>query len=182
MQSRQAELAERALRYDGVSIISPAQVARHLLMGVPPAMLRLVEHDADTERFNEEADEPLALAGPEPVKLKFGWKLSAEYAHLNIEEYFISRGVDHILKAGYTADQQVEAMQRISNELTQVHQRGMVEFVRTVIYVLDTFRQHNVLWGVGRGSSCASYLLFLAGLHVVDCIKYDVPMAEFFHD
>jgi DNA polymerase III alpha subunit len=33
---------------------------------------------------------------------------------------------------------------------------------------------------VGRGSSVASYVLFLIGVHKIDPIKYELPIEEFF--
>jgi len=48
-----------------------------------------------------------------------------------------------------------------------------------LIYVLDVMREKKVIWGVGRGSSCSSYLLYLLGLHEVDPVKYDVEFTDF---
>jgi DNA polymerase III alpha subunit len=36
-----------------------------------------------------------------------------------------------------------------------------------------------VLWGVGRGSSVASYCLYILGVHKVDSIKYELDIHEF---
>jgi DNA polymerase III alpha subunit len=46
-------------------------------------------------------------------------------------------------------------------------------------YLVDTMRKHNIVWGVGRGSSVASYCLYLLGIHRVDSIKYDLDIHEF---
>ncbi len=51
---------------------------------------------------------------------------------------------------------------------------------KTLLYIIDTFKSQNVFWGVGRGSSCASYILYLIDLHLVDSVLYDIPMEEFF--
>jgi DNA polymerase III alpha subunit len=40
-------------------------------------------------------------------------------------------------------------------------------------------REHGVVWGVGRGSSVASYVLFLIGIHKIDSLYYDLPIDEF---
>lgn len=182
MKKLETALLDRRLRYDGVSIIPPERVARLLLSGTAPSQLRLTHHDADTLLFNEQVEDELRVETAEPVKLGFDWRLPASYQQLDIEEHFISLGAEKILNSSYTEQQQLVAMNRISEELAEVQRRGMVELIRTVIYVLDVFREKKVIWGVGRGSSCASYLLFLAGLHAVDCVKYDVPLTEFFHD
>jgi DNA polymerase III alpha subunit len=47
-------------------------------------------------------------------------------------------------------------------------------------YVVDTLRENNIVWGVGRGSSVASYVLHLIGVHKIDSIKYNIPIEEFF--
>jgi len=35
------------------------------------------------------------------------------------------------------------------------------------------------MWGVGRGSSVSSYILYLIGVHKIDSIKYDLDYKEF---
>jgi len=57
---------------------------------------------------------------------------------------------------------------------------NMSNLFRSILYLIDHFTQHNIVWGVGRGSSCASYVLYLFGLHCVDCIKYNIDAKEFF--
>jgi DNA polymerase III alpha subunit len=39
--------------------------------------------------------------------------------------------------------------------------------------------QNNVVWGVGRGSSVASYVLYLLGVHKIDSLKYNLDIHEF---
>jgi DNA polymerase III alpha subunit len=41
-------------------------------------------------------------------------------------------------------------------------------------------RDNNIVWGVGRGSSVASYVLYLLGIHKIDSIKYNLSPDEFF--
>jgi DNA polymerase III alpha subunit len=41
-------------------------------------------------------------------------------------------------------------------------------------------RSSNIVWGVGRGSSVASYALYLIGIHKIDPIKYNLSINEFF--
>jgi len=56
----------------------------------------------------------------------------------------------------------------------------MYDVLHVMKYIVDTLRANNILWGVGRGSSVASYVLFLIGIHKVDSIKYNLPIEEFF--
>lgn len=180
------DLEDRRLRFDGVSVIDPDRLVTALLRGVPPTKLRLTEVDTDVDRFNAAVDalEQLREVDPtEPINLSFDWLLPADYANLDVYER-VGRAYEALtpeLYSRYSQQQYDAAFERISTELAEFERRGMVNFLRTIIYILDVFREKQVVWGVGRGSSCASYILFLLGLHAVDCVWYNVPYTEFFH-
>ena len=40
-------------------------------------------------------------------------------------------------------------------------------------------QENNLIWGVGRGSSVASYVLYKLGVHRIDSIFYDLDPGEF---
>lgn len=68
---------------------------------------------------------------------------------------------------------------RVAQELELFESRNLFPILRTLLYILDTMRSHNIVWGVGRGSSVASYCLYLLGLHQVDSYLYDLDIREF---
>jgi DNA polymerase III alpha subunit len=72
-----------------------------------------------------------------------------------------------------------EHRKRVDDELTLFIQHGMFDLLFYLKYLVDTMRQHNIVWGVGRGSSVASYVLYLIGVHKIDSIKYDLDIKEF---
>ena len=55
----------------------------------------------------------------------------------------------------------------------------MIDLLCYLKYLVDTMREHNIVWGVGRGSSVASYCLYLLGVHKIDSIKYELDIREF---
>ena len=55
----------------------------------------------------------------------------------------------------------------------------MMDVLQFLKYMVDTLRENNIVWGVGRGSSVASYVLYLLGVHKVNSIKYDLDPTEF---
>ena len=69
---------------------------------------------------------------------------------------------------------------RLVQELELYHEHKMIPVLRMMKYIVDTLRENNVVWGVGRGSSVASYVLYLLGVHKIDSIKYNIPIEEFF--
>ena len=68
---------------------------------------------------------------------------------------------------------------RVDEELTLFIQHGMFDLLFYLKYLVDTMRENKIVWGVGRGSSVASYVLFLLGVHKIDSIKYNLDIKEF---
>lgn len=96
------------------------------------------------------------------------WLLPEEYLSLDIEGYLLAK---------CTTD---EEKYRVQREIQLYNTNNMIPVLKTMKYVVDTLRANNVVWGVGRGSSVASYCLFLLGVHKIDSIKYKLSIGEFF--
>jgi len=69
--------------------------------------------------------------------------------------------------------------QRVVTELELFIQHNMIEVLKYLKYLVDTMRQNNILWGVGRGSSVASFCLYLLDVHRVNSLKYKLDIHEF---
>ena len=72
-----------------------------------------------------------------------------------------------------------EQRDRVSLELELFIQHGMLDLLYYLKYLVDTMREHDIVWGVGRGSSVASYCLYLIGVHKIDSMKYELDIKEF---
>ena len=72
-----------------------------------------------------------------------------------------------------------EEIARVDAELLLFIQHGMFDLLFYLKYLVDTMHQNNVVWGVGRGSSVASYVLYLLGVHKIDSLKYNLDIHEF---
>jgi len=95
------------------------------------------------------------------------WFMPDSYQQLDIAE--------HLLSMCKTQTQ----LQRVGQELLLYQQRNLFDLLRYLKYLVDVMREHRVIWGVGRGSSVASYVLFLLGVHRIDSIYYDLDINEF---
>ena len=102
--------------------------------------------------------------------LQSEWFMPDEYKDINVYEYVLG-------KAETPCPQHVQ--DRIWQELDAFRERGMKDLLRYMIYLVDYMRENNIVWGVGRGSSVASYVLYLIGVHRIDSIKYDLDWREF---
>ena len=78
-----------------------------------------------------------------------------------------------------TQCQTQEQLQRCGNELIMFQERDLFDLLRYLKYLVDTMRENNIIWGVGRGSSVASYVLFLIGIHRIDSMFYNLSIDEF---
>lgn len=68
---------------------------------------------------------------------------------------------------------------RVRMEMAMFRERGMEPVIRLMIALVDHFRREGIVWGVGRGSSVASYVLFLIGIHKIDSLRYNLDIGEF---
>jgi len=72
-----------------------------------------------------------------------------------------------------------QELQRVGEELLLYQERDLFDLLRYLKYMIDTLRKNNIVWGVGRGSSVASYVLFLIGVHKIDSLYYKLSVDEF---
>jgi DNA polymerase-3 subunit alpha len=91
------------------------------------------------------------------------------------EEYRSMDIAEHVLGLCNT---QAE-LQRCGQELLMFQERSLFDLLRYLKYLVDTMIEHRVIWGVGRGSSVASYVLYKLGVHRVDSMYYDLDPQEF---
>jgi DNA polymerase III alpha subunit len=99
--------------------------------------------------------------------LQTNWRMPQEYRELDIAEYVLSLCKEE------------HELQRVGQELLLYQERNLFDLLRYLKYLVDTLRKNNVVWGVGRGSSVASYVLFLLGVHKIDSLYYNLDIDEF---
>jgi DNA polymerase III alpha subunit len=117
-------------------------------------------------------------------------RLQAEHLHypippteINSKHWFIPEDYyPNLTEMLYGMCETNEQRDRVSQELELYIKHGMYDVLHVMKYIVDTLRENKVLWGVGRGSSVASYVLYLIGVHKVDSIKYKLPIEEFFKE
>ena len=104
-----------------------------------------------------------------------------EFDKANQEQWFMPEEYKtyNIIDWVYSECHTVEEKTRVTEELDLFAQHNMLDVLRYCKYLVDTMRENNIVWGVGRGSSVASYCLYLIGVHKVDSIKYKLDIKEF---
>jgi DNA polymerase III alpha subunit len=103
-----------------------------------------------------------------------------EFDRANQQKWFMPEDYfPNIVEHLYGLCKTKEEEERVSLELELFIQHGMFELLVYLKYLVDTMRSNGVVWGVGRGSSVASYVLYLLGVHKVNSIKYALDIHEF---
>ena len=106
-----------------------------------------------------------------------------------VEDYDAAQATDYLMPDYYkTVDiaelvlgmcNTDEQLQRAGQELIMFQERNMFPLLQYMHFLVDTMRENNIIWGVGRGSSVASYVLYLLGVHRIDSIYYNLDIEEF---
>jgi DNA polymerase III alpha subunit len=104
-----------------------------------------------------------------------------EFDNIKQNQWLMPKQYQELDIAQYVLDQcKTEAeLQRAGQELLLFQERNMFPLLQYLKYLVDTMRSNNIVWGVGRGSSVASFVLFLIGIHKINSLYYDLPIEEF---
>jgi DNA polymerase III alpha subunit len=100
-------------------------------------------------------------------RLQSNWHMPDEYKNLDIAQWVLDQ---------CSTDSE---RQRVGQELLMYLDRNLFSLLQYMKYLVDTMRKHNIVWGVGRGSSVSSYVLYLIGIHKIDSMYFDLDINEF---
>lgn len=130
----------------------------------------------DTNQSLEQLDLPTL-----PSRLQDLSMTVDEFDHRNQQQWFMPREYQDLDIAAYVLSlcKTQEQLQRVGQELLLFQERELFDLLKYLKYLVDTMQHNNIVWGVGRGSSVASYVLFLLGVHRVDSMFYDLDPREF---
>ena len=100
-------------------------------------------------------------------RLQQTWHMPEEYKTLDIAQYILDL---------CTTDAE---LQRCGHELLLYQERDLFNLLRFLKYLVDVMTENKIIWGVGRGSSVASYVLYKLGVHRIDSMFYELNVEEF---
>jgi len=170
------QLKDRTLYYDGDSVVTPDRVLEFIDRGL--SEIYVTEETAEIKQHNQFAKQPIKRkSGNRP--LKFNWNIPEPYYSLDPIEYIIDKWADELVKDKYSSEEADIRAKRISDELQLYKNLQLLPILRAIIYIINTLEKKNIVWGVGRGSSVSSYVLYLIGVHDVDSVKYDLDFTDF---
>jgi DNA polymerase III alpha subunit len=107
------------------------------------------------------------------------WFMPNEYKNLDITVYLFAKLAENLQVEPNDELRNTEEWKRVTEEWKAFLDRGMTDLLRYMVYLVDFMCENNIVWGVGRGSSVASYVLYLIGVHRIDSIQYGLDWREF---
>jgi len=95
------------------------------------------------------------------------WFMPQKYLDMDIAKWTLEQCQDQ------------NELQRAGQELLEYAERDLLPLLQYLKYLVDTMRNNNIVWGVGRGSSVASFVLYLIGVHRIHSLRNNLEFAEF---
>ena len=118
-----------------------------------PLPVQYTEKNCTVEEFDNECQK--------------NWYMPNEYKNLDIAKWLLDQCNTQ------------EKLQRVGQELLLYQERELIDLLKFLKYLVDTMRENKIVWGLGRGSSVSSYVLYLIGVHKIDSMYYDLDITEF---
>ena len=126
----------------------------------------IMEHVPTFVQYNEMAMQAVTVEDFD-YRNQSQWLMPDEYKNLDIAEYILS-----------LCKSEAE-LQRVGEELLLYQSRDLFDLLRYLKFLVDIMQQNHLIWGVGRGSSVSSYVLYLLKVHRIDSLYYNLDIAEF---
>ena len=139
----------------------------------------IVDHDVDLERGIQIIQEPSAMTQwtfPENSDMAV-----PDWDHIQQQQWHMPDSYKTMDIAAHVLDlcDTDAELQRCGEELILYQERGLMDLLRYLRYLVDVMRENHVIWGVGRGSSVASFVLYKLGVHRINSLYYELDPSEF---
>ena len=119
-------------------------------------------------------DLPVINTAPNREKPELFDKANCEHWHMP-EKYYQINVLQWLLDKCQNDEEKI----RVQMEYDLFEKKDFIRVLQFLIYFIDTLRANNIVWGVGRGSSVASFCLFLIGVHKINPMLYNLDVTEF---
>ena len=171
------QLANRVLWYDGQSAFDPDQILELIERYDVKHVVREADIIHTYNRNVPKSQEITVKASCDPLTVD--WNIPTEYKTLDMLSYLADRHAT--ITASLSPAEATARELRLVSELVKYQTFGLVDVLRTITWVINTLTDDHVVWGVGRGSSVSSYVLYVLGVHDVDSYAYDLDIDDFLH-
>jgi len=168
------ELENRTVLTDGTVICHQNALIELLYRGEDIAGLYCDSREDEQEWIVASKTCDTTIAGPvynaeplfENINWKDNWLTPEPFASIDVLSWCLEKCSTH------------QENSRVCEEITEMQQRNMLPLLRHLIYCVNVWRSAGIVWGVGRGSSVCSFVLFLIGINRINPLEYDLDLQE----
>tara|TARA_R110000868_G_scaffold393077_1_gene663989 strand:- start:1304 stop:1816 length:513 start_codon:yes stop_codon:yes gene_type:complete len=159
-------------------VVDENDLVEMFLQGITPTLVTMAgthvieqyNHFSDLFLFSNNIDVELVQTNEDKYNAALidNWYMPDHYKDIDARRWVLNREMTQ------------EERARVIVELQEFQERGLTPLLNFLLYMVDRMRENNIVWGVGRGSSVASYVLYLIGVHRINSMKYNLDYKEFF--
>ena len=152
----------------GQQIFNENSILDLIMQGIDISKSDFLVQDANTDLSNViQYKDPNTSIEEFDKQNQTNWHMPNAYKELDIAKYVLSLCTSQ------------EELQRCGEELMLYQERKLFNLLRYSKHLVDTMKRNNIIWGVGRGSSVSSYVLYKLEIHKVDSMFYKLDITEF---
>lgn len=150
--------------------------------GIPSNNLYVSEMTPEIVKYNSLCSNNQKITVKDQIQFpEIQWNIPQSFLDVDIKELLINLLQEDIKLINQPSPMQINKIARFEEELTLFEQRNMLTILKVIYYVITTFKEHNIVWGIGRGSCVSSYILYLLEVHDVDPVLFDLDLSDFFN-
>lgn len=172
------KLKDRTLWYDGDSSFDPNKllylIRQYRVEYVDRTNESIVEYNQHVSKEKE------IKVKNECREIEASWTIPDNVKNLDVVKYLSQ--AHEVLMEGCDEDELEQREIRLSKELVKYKRLGLFPVLRAIIWIINKLETNDVVWGVGRGSSVSSYVLYVIGVHDVDSYAYELDIDDFLHE
>lgn len=163
----------RILFHDGTSVVSVSSLARKILEGtdIPEGTATVRCRDTEIYKLHHGVDFGFDESMVKDIEFN-------DHAHTEDDLNLLL----DLLEKSPRFEPTEECLHRIEREIAFFVKTSNIVFLLEVKALIERFRNDGIIWGVGRGSACSSYVLYLLEVHDVHPIKYKIDFRELTKD
>ena len=157
---------DRIILPSGKSVVDMDFLLDRILLGGEYEHLLVEESNDDTQRYT-------LVTGRRIV-----YDVSdLEFNKPNHSDIDIDRIMERV-ESSPRFDGRDEEITRLEHELDFFIRSEKIALINKLIDLIDAFKSSGIIWGVGRGSSCSSLLMYMLEVNDINPLEFDIPFSE----
>ena len=176
--NRSSALNDRILWYDGTTTVLAEDIEQYIKFADGGSIY--------VDKLTEDLDQYNRFAGGSKIQLREddnpispNWNLPDHVLDIDLEDLLNQRLSEEIISKQFTDQEMNDRVDRLEMEYSKFEEFKLTPVLRAIFYIINMFEENDIVWGVGRGSSVSSYILYLMKIHDVDSVKFDLDFSEF---